>query len=715
MSQRRLFVTTALPYANGKFHIGHMMEYIQADIWVRFQRMQGHAVNFVCADDTHGAPIMIAAEKAGKTPQQFVADIAAGRAQYLDGFHIGFDNWHSTDAPENHALAQQIYRDLRDLSAEQGGTLIERKTIEQFFDPEKNMFLPDRFIKGECPKCGAKDQYGDNCENCGAVYAPTDLKNPYSALSGATPVLKNAEHFFFKLSDPRCVEFLQDWTQNGTHLQPEVANKVKEWFSVRTNPDGSTSEGLGDWDISRDAPYFGIEIPDAPGKYFYVWLDAPIGYLASLKNLLDKRGESFDDYIAAPDVEQYHFIGKDIVTFHTLFWPAILKFSGRKTPDKVFVHGFLTVNNGEKMSKSRGTGLDPLKYLKLGMNPEWLRYYLAAKLNGRNEDIDFNAEDFMARVNSDLVGKYINIASRAAGFIAKRFDGKLGAVSADGQALLLQLQNGLSAMADLFDQRDYAKALREAMALADRVNEYVDANKPWELAKKPNMDARLQDVCTTCIEAFRLLSTMLKPVLPQLAAQVESFLKIEPMTFSNAAKPLGAGHVIGSYAHLMQRVDEKMLDALFEVQDKLGSETEFSSGKSGSDPNLSVSDPHLSNPGGEDIAPVISIDDFAKIDLRIALIVNCEPVEGSTKLLRLTLDVGEGRMRNVFSGIASAYKPEDLIGKHTVMVANLAPRKMKFGVSEGMVLAASHADEKAQPGIYVLHPWPGAQPGMRIH
>ena len=426
MSQRRLFVTTALPYANGNFHIGHMMEYIQADIWVRFQRMQGHAVNFVCADDTHGAPIMIAAEKAGKTPQQFVADIAAGRQQYLEGFLIGFDNWHSTDAPENHALAQQIYRDLRDLAADQGGTLIERKTIEQFFDPEKNMFLPDRFIKGECPKCGAKDQYGDNCENCGAVYAPTDLKNPYSALSGATPVLKHAEHFFFKLSDPRCVEFLQDWTQNGTHLQPEVANKVKEWFSVRTNPDGSTSEGLGDWDISRDAPYFGIEIPDAPGKYFYVWLDAPIGYLASLKNWFDKGGpkaqhgetRSFDEYMAADDTEQYHFIGKDIVTFHTLFWPAILKFSGRKTPDKVFVHGFLTVNNGEKMSKSRGTGLDPLKYLKLGMNPEWLRYYLAAKLNGRNEDIDFNAEDFMARVNSDLVGKYINIASRAAGFIA---------------------------------------------------------------------------------------------------------------------------------------------------------------------------------------------------------------------------------------------------------------------------------------------------------
>jgi methionyl-tRNA synthetase len=717
MSQRRLFVTTALPYANGNFHIGHMMEYIQADIWVRFQRMQGHAVNFVCADDTHGAPIMIAAEKAGKTPQQFVADIAAGRSQYLDGFHIGFDNWHSTDAPENHALAQQIYRDLRDLPADKGGSLIERKTIEQFFDPEKNMFLPDRFIKGECPTCGAKDQYGDNCENCGAVYAPTDLKNPYSGLSGATPVLKQAEHFFFKLSDPRCVEFLQDWTQNGKHLQPEVANKVKEWFSVRSNPDGTTSEGLGDWDISRDAPYFGIEIPDAPGKYFYVWLDAPIGYLASLKNLLGKRGESFDDYIASPDVEQYHFIGKDIVTFHTLFWPAILKFSGRKTPDKVFVHGFLTVNNGEKMSKSRGTGLDPLKYLKLGMNPEWLRYYLAAKLNGRNEDIDFNADDFMARVNSDLVGKYINIASRAAGFISKRFEGKLGAVSADGQALLAQLQNGLAAIADLFDQRDYAKALRDAMALADRVNEFVDANKPWELAKQEGKEARLQEVCSTCIEAFRVLSAMLKPVLPQLAAQVETFLQIAPMTFSNAAKPLGAGHTIGNYTHLMQRVDEKMLDALFEVPDKLklGSDTD----KLGSDTDLSVSDPNLpdpnlSIPGGEEIAPVISIDDFAKIDLRIAMIVNCEPVEGSTKLLRLTLDVGEGRMRNVFSGIASAYKPEDLIGKLTVMVANLAPRKMKFGVSEGMVLAASHTDEKARPGIYVLNPWPGAQPGMRV-
>ena len=715
MSQRQLFVTTALPYANGNFHIGHIMEYIQADIWVRYQRMQGHQVDFVGADDTHGAPIMIAAEKAGITPQQFVANIAAGRKPYLDGFHIQFDNWHSTDAPENHELARQIYRDLKTTG------LIETRTIEQFFDPEKNMFLPDRFIKGECPKCHAKDQYGDNCEVCGAVYAPTDLINPFSALSGAKPELKSSEHFFFKLSDPRCVEFLQNWTQDGK-LQPEVANKVKEWFSVRTNPDGTTSEGLGDWDISRDAPYFGIEIPDAPGKYFYVWLDAPVGYLASLKNLLDKRGVDYEAYMANPALEQYHFIGKDIVTFHTLFWPAMLHFSGRKTPTNVFVHGFLTVNNGEKMSKSRGTGLDPLKYLSLGMNPEWLRYYLAAKLNGRNEDVDFNPEDFMARVNSDLVGKFINIASRSAGFITKRFAGQLGAVSSDGDALLSHLSDGLTPIAAHYAERDFAKALREVMLLADRVNEYVDTNKPWELAKQEGMEARLQDVCSTCIEAFRLLTTLLKPVLPALASQVEAFLKVAPLTFANAAQPLGAGHTIGEYKHLMQRVDVKMLDALFEppavVEEKLipgGSSRAPTLGTDVSSLPPEGAGLALGRPGGESIAPTISIDDFAKIDLRIAQIVNCEAVEGSTKLLRLTLDVGEGQTRNVFSGIASMYKPEDLVGKLTVMVANLAPRKMKFGVSEGMVLAASHADEKVEPGIYVLHPWPGAKPGMRIH
>jgi methionyl-tRNA synthetase len=689
---RKLFVTTALPYANGKFHIGHIMEYIQADIWVRFQRMQGNHVNFVGADDAHGAPIMIAAEKAGVTPQQFVADIAAGRKEYLDGFRINFDNWSSTDSPENHALAQQIYRDLK------ANDLIDVKTIEQFFDPEKNMFLPDRYIKGTCPKCATPDQYGDNCESCGAVYAPTDLINPYSALSGATPVLKSSEHFFFKLSDPRCVEFLQHWTQDGK-LQPEVANKVKEWFSVRTHADGSKSEGLGDWDISRDAPYFGIEIPDAPGKYFYVWLDAPVGYLASLKNLLERRGESYDDYMANPALEQYHFIGKDIVTFHTLFWPAMLHFSGRKTPDNVFVHGFLTVNNGEKMSKSRGTGLDPLKYLSLGMNPEWLRYYLAAKLNAKNEDIDFNADDFMLRVNSDLVGKFVNIASRAAKFLPA---GKLVSFSqgsAISSAPLLEL------VGHHLEQREYAKAMREVMSFADGVNARFDAAAPWKLVKEGKVGLAAE-VSAEAIQMFRVMTACLKPVMPSVAAAVEKFLQCEALDFKNAAIPLAVGHQLGDYTHLMQRVTAEQLEALFEPPAE-------------QIPSQAAVENVL--PGSQAIAPVVSIDDFAKIDLRIALIVNCEAVEGSTKLLRLTLDLGEGSdpqgrpiTRNVFSGIASAYKPEELVGKHTVMVANLAPRKMKFGVSEGMVLAASHANEKAQPGIYVLEPLPGALPGMRV-
>ena len=688
MTARKIFVTTALPYANGNFHIGHIMEYIQADTWVRAQRMQGNAVNFVGADDAHGAPIMIAAEKAGKTPQQFVADIAAGRKQYLDGFHIAFDNWSNTDSPENHELSKEIYLDLKKAG------FIETRTIEQFFDPEKNMFLPDRFIKGECPRCHGKDQYGDNCEVCGAVYAPTELIEPYSALSGAKPVLRTSEHFFFKLSDPRCVEFLSEWTQNGQHVQPEVANKIKEWFGVRTNPDGSTSEGLDDWDISRDAPYFGIEIPDAPGKYFYVWLDAPVGYLASLKELLGRRGEDYASYMADPALEQYHFIGKDIITFHTLFWPAMLKFSGRKTPTRICVHGFMTVNNGEKMSKSRGTGLDPLKYLSLGMNPEWLRYYLGAKLNGKNEDIDFNPEDFMARVNADLIGKYVNIASRAAGFLVKRFGGKLGEMSQDGQELIARLREQKDDIVAAYENRDTSRAVREVMLLCDRVNAYVDANKPWELAKKEGMETRLQDVCTTCIEAFRILTIYLKPILPQVAAEVANFLIVPPEAFADIGRPLGKDHQIGEYRHLMQRVDAKQLDALFEAP-------------------APVVQAVL--PGGEEIAPTIKIDDFAKIDLRIARIVECKAVEGSTKLLQLTLDVGEGRMRNVFSGISSMYRPEQLEGKLTVMVANLAPRKMKFGVSEGMVLAASHADESANPGIYVLEPFPGATPGMRIH
>jgi methionyl-tRNA synthetase len=684
---RKLFVTTALPYANAAFHIGHIMEYIQADIWVRFQRMQGNEVNFVCADDAHGAPIMIAAEKAGKTPQEFVADIAAGRKQYLDGFHISFDNWHSTDGQENHALSKDIYKKLK------AAGFITTKTIEQFYDPVKNMFLPDRYIKGECPKCGAKDQYGDSCEVCSAVYAPTDLKNPYSTLTGATPVMKSSEHFFFRLSDPQCVEFLRSWALGEAHgkprLQPEVANKAREWLE--------SEGGLGDWDISRDAPYFGIEIPDAPGKYFYVWLDAPVGYLASLKNYFGKTGRDYDAFMADPSTEQYHFIGKDITYFHTLFWPAMLKFSGYKLPDNVFVHGFLTVS-GEKMSKSRGTGISPLRYLEIGMNPEWLRYYIAAKLNAKVEDVDFNPEDFMARVNSDLVGKYINIASRAAGFIAKRFDGKVATDWATpSDSFLANLRNVAPEIEALYDAREYGKALRAIMDQADAINSYVDANKPWELAKDPANDAKLQEVCSRLLEAFRILTVYLKPVLPTLAANVEALLNIAPLQWSHVGTALPHGHKVNPYSHLMTRVEAKMLDALFEPPAQ-----------------AATAEPATAAASIEPIDAEIKIDDFSKVDLRIAKIVNCEHVEGSDKLLRLTLDVGEGRTRNVFSGIKSAYKPEDLIGKMTVMVANLAPRKMKFGVSEGMVLAASSADEKTNPGLYVLNPWPGAEPGMRV-
>ncbi|MFO1250596.1 MAG: methionine--tRNA ligase [Inhella sp.] len=684
MTRRQLFVTTALPYANANFHIGHIMEYTQADIWVRFQRLQGHEVHFVCADDAHGAPIMIAAEKAGITPQAFVANIAAGRKPYLEGFHIAFDHWHSTDAPENHALSQDVYRKLR------AAGLIEVRAIEQFFDPAKGMFLPDRFIKGECPKCGAKDQYGDSCESCGAVYAPTEVKNPYSVLSGATPVLKTSDHHFFKLSDARCKDFLQAWTHEEGRLQPEVLNKIKEWFTPVEDGKGGMTGGLGDWDISRDAPYFGIEIPDAPGKYFYVWLDAPIGYLASLYAWFAKQGKDVEAFLADPKTEQVHFIGKDITYFHTLFWPAMLHFSGRKTPDRVYVHGFLTVN-AEKMSKSRGTGIDPLRYLEVGLDAEWLRYYLAAKLNPRVEDLDFNPEDFIARVNSDLVGKYINIASRAAGFIAKRFEGRLCAdLGADGEAVIAQLQAEAAGLAEQYDGREFGKALREIMAQADRVNEYVDAHKPWELAKQADKQQELHQACSTCIEAFRLLTLYLKPVLPALAAKVESFLQIAPMDWAAAGQRLGAAQ-IGAFQHLMQRVTVEQLEALF-----------------------TKPEPPAPVPGGEPIAAEITIDDFVKPDLRIAKIVKAERVEGSTKLLRLTLDAGEGRTRNVFSGIAGAYKPEDLEGKLTVLVANLAPRKMKFGVSEGMVLAASHADEKAVPGVFVLEPHAGAQPGMRV-
>ncbi|MES2016319.1 MAG: methionine--tRNA ligase [Pseudomonadota bacterium] len=698
---RKLFVTTALPYANGAFHIGHMMEYIQADIWVRFQRMQSDGgqpreVHFVCADDTHGTPIMIAAEKEGITPQEFVAKIAAGRPQYLDGYHIAFDNWHSTDSPENVELSQSIYRKLRDTG------LIVTKTVDRYYDPVKGMFLADRNIKGECPKCGAKDQYGDNCEVCGAAYQPTELVNPFSVFTGSTPILKPSEQYFFALSDPRCYTFLKEWLNTPGRLQSEMVNKVSEWL-------GEAGEKLADWDISRDAPYFGIPIPDAPGKFFYVWLDAPVGYLASLKNYCSKKGMDFDALLNDPDTEQVHFIGKDIVSFHLLFWPAMLNFAQHPIIDKlkVNVHGHLTVNN-EKMSKSRGTGISPLRYLDLKMNPEWLRYYIAFKLNAKVEDLDFNGEDFVARVNSDLIGKYVNIASRCAGFIAKKFDGKLAATLSPkakewiSRALTVDGAERQANIAHNFEHREFGKALREIMEIADITNQYVDENKPWILAKQEGQEAELHDVCTAALILFRQLTILLSPVLPQVAQRVAEMLGDSKLawrdTSGSAVYETMLGRTIGAYSHLMTRVDAKMVEDLFDK------------------PAVAI-EAAPEAPAASDIeplAPEIKIDDFTKIDLRIAKIVNCEQVDGSDKLLRLTLDVGEGKLRNVFSGIKSAYTPEQLIGKLTVLVANLAPRKMKFGVSEGMVLCASAADEKADPGLYVLEPWPGATPGMRI-
>jgi len=690
---RRLFVTTALPYANGSFHIGHIMEYIQADIWVRFQRMQGHAVHFVGADDAHGAPIMLKAEAEGISPQALVARIAAERPRYLDGFHISFDNWHSTDSPENVALSQDIYRRLK------ARGLVYTRRIEQFYDPVKGMFLADRYIKGECPVCGARDQYGDACENCSSVYAPTDLKNPYSTLSGAAPVLKASEHFFFKLSDPECVAFLRAWTQDGK-LQPQVANKAREWL------EGEGDKALADWDISRDAPYFGIPIPDAPGKYFYVWLDAPIGYLASLKNYFDSgkaraNGEprTFEAFLAAPDTEQIHFIGKDIIYFHTLFWPAMLKFAGPfyRVPDNVYVHGFITFT-GEKMSKSRGTGVSPLRYLELGMNPEWLRYYIAAKLNANVEDVDFNPDDFVARVNSDLIGKYVNIASRCAGFLGKRFEGKLAApaFTPELEAAFAPAADGIRAD---YEAREFGRALRKAMQLADAANQYVDHHKPWELAKDPASAAALHTVCSTALALFRDLTLHLKPVLPALAATVENFLNIAPLQWQDAWRHLPAGHRIKNYQHLMSRIDPK------QVQSLIGADEEKPAASTPHAPSPArAEDKATPAPGGQ-----ISIDDFSRVDLRVAKIVAADHVEGADKLLRLTVDLG-GETRTLFAGIKSAYDPGELVGRLTVVVANLAPRKMKFGTSEGMVLAASGDG----PGVFLLAPDSGAQPGMRV-
>jgi methionyl-tRNA synthetase len=686
---RKIFATAALPYANGSFHIGHIMEYIQADIWVRFQRMQGNEVHFVCADDAHGAPIMLKAEAEGITPEQLVARIGGERKKYLDGFHIAFDNWHSTHSPENTELSQDIYRKLRTAG------LTYSKPVEQFYDPVKNMFLADRYIKGECPKCGAKDQYGDACEVCGSVYTPTDLKNPYSTLSGAAPVLKTSDHFFFKLSDQKCVDFIKQWLDKPGRLQPQVANKAREWL------EGKGDKALADWDISRDEPYFGIPIPDAPGKYFYVWLDAPIGYLASFKNYCAKKGIDFNKFLADPKSEQVHFIGKDIIYFHTLFWPAMLKFSGYKVPDNIFVHGFINTATGEKMSKSRGTGLSPLRYLEVGMNPEWLRYYIAAKLNASVEDIDFNPDDFMARVNSDLVGKYINIASRCAPFITKRFSGRL--IESRFTITHQTLHDSKKSVAQHYESREFGKAIKEIMALADFANQYIATSKPWELAKDPKQEIELHRVCSDAVNIFRLLTLFLKPVIPSLAIEVEKFLNIPPLAWTDS-ETLPEGHIIRPYEHLMTRVEEKQLDALFEIEKET--------------PKVTTSTPHPATPAKSGIAPspapvgdgLITIDDFTKIDLRIAKIANAELVEGADKLLKLTLDVGALGTRQVFAGIKSAYDPATLVGKLTVVVANLAPRKMKFGLSEGMVLAASGE----APGIFLLSSDAGAQPGMRV-
>ena len=709
---RKIFATTALPYANGPLHIGHIVDQLYGDIWVRFQRMQGHEVHFVCAADTHGAPIMLRAESEGITPEALIARVSAEHDADWQHFLMSFDHWHSTHSPENVALSQDIYKKLK------AAKLIVAKEIEQFFDPVKGMFLADRYIKGECPKCATKDQYGDSCENCGAVYAPTDLKNPYSTLTGAKPVLKKSEHFFFKLSDKKCVQFLQEWTKE-TPLQSEVVNKLAEWL-------GDGGKNLNDWDVSRDAPYFGIEIPDEPGKYFYVWLDAPVGYLAALKAYFESgkaksNGEkrSFDDFLNDDEVEQYHFIGKDIVYFHTLFWPAMLKFSGRKVPNNVFVHGFITFNN-EKMSKSRGTGVSPQQYIKLGLNPEWMRYYIAAKLNDKVEDLDFNPDDFIARVNSDLIGKYVNIASRAAGFISKKFGGKLGKPQLPKDTAK-EFAGAGDEISGYYDGREYGKAIRKIMALADLANQYVDANKPWELAKREGSEAELLTVCSTAVAMFRDLTVYLAPVLPQLAATAGDMFNFDAFDWKSAAKPMKDGHEIKPYKHLMARVDPKLIDALLEpapinVAKKAdgGKPTaKIASGETPAAPAVPVEfalvppeppKPVIIQP----IAETISIDDFARLDLRVAKILDAELVAEADKLLRLTLDLGIEH-RTVFAGIRSAYQPKDLVGRYTVMVANLAPRKMRFGESQGMVLAAGDGT-----GIYLLAPDAGAVPGMRI-
>lgn len=682
---RKILVTSALPYANGSIHLGHMVEHIQTDVWVRFQKLRGNECYYCCADDTHGTPVMLAAQKQGIAPEDMIAKVREEHLADFTGFFIGYDNYYSTHSPENKQFSQDIYRALK------ANGKIESRVIEQLFDPEKQMFLPDRFVKGECPKCHAQDQYGDNCEVCGTTYSPTELINPYSAVSGAKPELRESEHFFFKLGE--CADFLKAWTSGNNphdgkpHLQPEALNKMKEWLG-----EGEETT-LSDWDISRDAPYFGFEIPDAPGKYFYVWLDAPVGYMASFKNLCDRIGIDFDEYFKADSqTEMYHFIGKDILYFHALFWPAMLHFSGHRAPTGVYAHGFLTVD-GQKMSKSRGTFITAKSYLEQGLNPEWMRYYIAAKLNSKIEDIDLNLQDFISRVNSDLVGKYVNIAARASGFIAKRFEGRLKDVA--DSALLAKLAAESETIAEQYENREYARALRDIMALADAVNEYVDANKPWELAKQEGQDARLHEVCSELINAFTMLTAYLAPVLPQTAANAAKFLNLEAITWANTRETLGK-HAINKYEHLMQRVEQKQVDDLIEANKQSIQTTPA---------------PAAEESQYEKVAEQASFDDFMKIDMRVAKVLNCEVVEGSTKLLKFDLDFGFEK-RIIFSGIAASYpNPAELNGRMVIAVANFAPRKMaKFGVSEGMILSAATADGK----LKLLDVDAGAQPGDKV-
>ena len=696
---RKILVTSALPYANGAIHLGHLVEYIQTDIWVRFQKMSGNACWYVCADDTHGTPIMLRAEKEGISPEQLIERVHGEHYRDFSGFLVGFDNYYSTHSEETRYYANDIYGKLK------AAGLIEVRTIEQYYDPVKQMFLPDRFIKGECPKCHAKDQYGDNCEACGAAYAPTDLLNPYSAVSGAKPELRHSEHYFFKLSDPRCEAFLRQYTSSGV-LQSEAANKMQEWLGAPGD------NKLTDWDISRDAPYFGFEIPDAPGKYFYVWLDAPIGYMGSFRNLCTKQGLDFDEFFKADSTaEMYHFIGKDILYFHALFWPAELQHAGYRTPTRIFAHGFLTVD-GAKMSKSRGTFITAQSYLDTGLNPEWLRYYFAAKLSATMEDIDLNFEDFVARVNADLVGKYVNIASRSAGFIAKRFNGQLAPADASLPALQA-IREAAPRIAELYEAREFGKAIREIMALTDGANQYVDSVKPWELAKQAGKDSELHAACSNALNLFRLLTVLLKPILPVIAGKVEQFMNLAPLHWEDAQTLLAGGHAVNAYEHLMTRVDPKLIEKLIAANTESLAPTAPSAPPASQQRHAEHQQKEARQAAEAAAGDFCTIDDFMKVDLRIARIVEASHVEGADKLVRLTLDIGESKPRNVFAGIKSAYDPASLVGRLTVMVANLAPRKMKFGMSEGMVMAASDPDGKT-PGIFLLSPDSGAQPGMRV-